>query len=351
MAPIEAWPKTREGWHHAWTRFGDLEAGRAKVASPEPAAAHLSTRPDDIPATIAESLLSFGIVLQIAGLFPGYLGGASLAGAADQLALHAFFLAGFAVVAATLMSGHHRYWARASAFGIGLSALTLGFFLSDFGQVAAGTTTGGPGFTLSFVGWGFAAVGIGLAAASAARHSSLGRPTWRQPSLVVTLGALGLGTAATFAPSWDRFHLLASTTGQSATVTAGNVFSEPGAEMAANLLVMALVVVAAVLAASWTSRRIGALVLGGALVPMVGQLAAAVAQLTAPPGPSSFGISGAQAARTGLQITAGLTPAFYLYTAFIAVLVGYCVAQLWPAHPTEREADAPSGPTASFGLG
>jgi hypothetical protein len=98
------------------------------------------------------------------------------------------------------------------------------------------------------------------------------------------------------------------------------VFSNPGPVIAGNFAVMVAIVAVAALAALWRPARGGAVLLGGAIIPMVGQAISAILQLGGSSSPSTFGISSAAAARAGLTIHAGLTAAFWLYCAFLLML-------------------------------
>ncbi|HEX3308337.1 MAG TPA: hypothetical protein VHS32_18980, partial [Streptosporangiaceae bacterium] len=114
--PLERWPETPEGWTAAWTRFVTIEApdtivpvgrntppvGSGPVreggepgpfgndAVRTPAGVALSGKASRI---MAAALLGAGVVLGIAGLFPAYVGGASLAQQPDQVTPHAIYLA------------------------------------------------------------------------------------------------------------------------------------------------------------------------------------------------------------------------------------------------------------------
>jgi Na+/proline symporter len=55
-----------------------------------------------------------------------------------------------------------------------------------------------------------------------------------------------------------------------------------------------------------------------------------VVQLGEHVAPSQFGISSAEAARAGLTITSGVTPAFWIFCAFVVALIAMCVGMLLP---------------------
>jgi hypothetical protein len=143
-----------------------------------------------------------------------------------------------------------------------------------------------------------------------------------------------IGTAAAFAPSWDRYTLAIATTGTSQTITAGNAFDNPAMVIAGNVIVMLAVIVVAALAALWRPPRQGALLLAGAIVPLAAEVPSALIQVSQQAMPSMFGISSSQAAAAGLTISAGLTGIFWVFFVFVISLIVSC-AWLFtePAHP------------------
>jgi hypothetical protein len=143
-----------------------------------------------------------------------------------------------------------------------------------------------------------------------------------------------IGTAAAFAPSWDSYTLVASATGTSQTITAGNAFDNPAVVIAGNVIVMLTLVGVAALAALWRPARQGALLLAGAIVPLAAEVPAAMIQAGQQATPSMFGISSAQAAAAGLTISSGLTGIFWVFLVFVISLIVSC-AWLFtePEHP------------------
>ena len=143
-----------------------------------------------------------------------------------------------------------------------------------------------------------------------------------------------IGAAVTFAPSWDRYTLVASSSGTSQTLTAGNAFDNPGLVIAGNVLVMVAVVAVAVFAALWRPARHGALLLAGAIVPLAAEAASGIIQASTPATPAMFGISPAQATALGLTISTGLTAIFWVFFVFVISLLVSC-AWLFtePGHP------------------
>lgn len=358
---IEWWPDTPEGWNGAWTRFTRLEG-------PAPGAPGAPTAPagQDTPgsagqrlaaaaggtsprAVIAASLLAAGVVGGIAGLFPSYLSGVSLASQPANLVPHVIYLAAWAASAVAILLGGARLRAGA-LLGLGTSVVTFGFFFADAGQViAGGAHLMGAGLALGLAGWLVCTAGAVLALLprpSGARPRPAGRtalagmagmagligetglvkPDWRDRRTLLALGLAGaaaLGTAISFAPSWDSYTLR-TPTGVVHTLTAGNAFANPAPVIAGNVAVMAALVLAAVAAALWRPTRLGAALLAGAAIPMVAQAISALIQAGEAVSPAQFGISPAQAAQAGLTISSGLTPVFWVYGVFVVLLAVTC---------------------------
>jgi len=88
-------------------------------------------------------------------------------------------------------------------------------------------------------------------------------------------------------------------------------------------VMVALVLVAAV-AALWRPARLGAVLLAGAVIPMAAQAISALVQAGEAVSPTQFGISGAQAAASGLTISPGLTAVFWVYCVFVVALALTC---------------------------
>jgi hypothetical protein len=149
-------------------------------------------------------------------------------------------------------------------------------------------------------------------------------PGTRRSILTVAIAALAaLGAAITFAPSWDSYTLRTAT-GVAHTLTAGNAFSNPAAVIVGDVAVMVALVLVAVTASLWRPLRLGAALLAGAVIPMIGQGISALAQLGEATSPAQFGISNAQASQLGLTISQGVTPVFWFYCVFVVILAVLC---------------------------
>ena len=170
--PLEWWPETQEGWSAAWTRFAVLEApdeitpvGRNATRPGERTGAGLAsaTTAGRGGALAAALLLGVGVILGIAGLFPDYLGGTSLAAQPDNLVAHVIYLAAWTASGVLIVLGGTRLRVGA-LLATGLSIVTFGFFLADAGTpIAGGAHLAGAGLVLSLLGWLACAAGSALA--------------------------------------------------------------------------------------------------------------------------------------------------------------------------------------------
>jgi hypothetical protein len=356
---IEWWPDTPAGWQGAWSRFTGIETPGTivPVSQPAPAAGER--------AVIAVSLLAGGVACGIAGLFPGYLSGASLAQHPAELVPHVIYLAAWSASALLILLGGVRLRVGA-LLGLGTSIVTFGFFFADAGTViAGGAHLMGAGLVLGLAGWLACAAGSVTAfrlwpAGAPGRPLRPGnmpfgpgnRPFWRdgrplrqdrRTVLALTLATVAaLGTAVTFAPSWDSYTLR-TLTGAVQSLTAGNAFANPGPVIAGDVAVMVALVVVAAAAALWRPARLGAVLLAGAIVPMAAQAISALVQVGEATSPAQFGISPAQAAQAGLTISSGVTLVFWIYCAFIMALIVTCAWLLI----SPRRAAAAAAPLAA----
>jgi len=320
----------------------DPAYGQVDESVARPARMTLRTR-------IGAGLLGLGVVLGIVGLFPVYVAGASLASVSADLVPHLIYLAAWAVSAALiLLSGT---WRRAGAMlGLGVSAVTFGLFFADAGTpMADGAHLMGAGLIISILGWLACSAGAVLAVTgsglsfrrrSASRRGPGGgpaRPSQHEIVPAVTMILAAIGAAIAFAPSWDSF-LLTTTTGVSQTVTEGNAFANSAPVIIGDVLVMVLLVAVVIVAALWRPIRLGAALAIGALVPMVAQAISAIVQVGQVTSPLQFGVSQAQARALGLTIHNGLTPMFWVFCAFVGILILLCVWMLIAHDPAPETA-------------
>ena len=377
--PLEWWPETQEGWSAAWTRFAVLEApdgitsvGRTATRPGERtdaawAPANAAGRGGAIAAAL---LLGVGVALGIAGLFPDYLGGTSLASAPDNLFAHVIYLAAWTASGVLIALGGARVRVGA-LLAVGLSIVTFGLFLADAGTpIAGGAHLAGAGLVLSLVGWLVCAAGSTLAflirparnagpvpatgpvpapgpapagdpAGARGRLLTLGWPRGAALGPAVLLVLAGLGTAAAFVPSWDNFTLRTAA-GQTQTFAAGNAFADPGPVIAGNVVVMVALAAVIIAAALWRPARQGAVLLAGAIIPMAAQAISALIQVGEATSPTQFGFTPAQASALGLTVSNGLTPSFWIYSVLVVVLLVSCAWMLF-IPPTPHNVTVPAG--------
>jgi hypothetical protein len=337
--PLEWWPDTPEGWSGAWARFTSVEApGSIAPVGHSPApAARLA------PSVIASvALLVIGVVAGIAGLFPSYLSGASLASAADELVPHLIYLAAWAASAVLIVLGGAR--ARVGALlGVGVSIVAFGLFFADVGQaIAGGAQVAGGGLWLGLVSWLLCAAGTTVAFRLLPTGQP-GKPRGDEVGPVVMLMLAGLGAAIAFAPSWDSYSLHTAA-GATQSFTEGNAFANPWPVIVGNVAVMVLLVAVVATAALWRPIRFGAALLAGAIIPMVAQAISAFIQVSGPTSPSMFGISPSEAAAAGLRIDSGLTAAFWIYCAFVVAMIASCAWMVMTPRTAVAEPPRPQDP-------
>ncbi len=362
--PMEAWPETQEGWSAAWTRFSALEVPETITPAAQeraqggPLAQRLGATAGAGGGLTAALLLGVGTALGVFGLFPTYLNGASLASSPDNLTAHVIYLAVWAASAVLIALGGARLRIGA-LLATGLSLVTFGLFLSDAGTpLSGGAHLAGAGLVLSLLGWLACAAGSAMAfwlartsggeagpgPAAAGRLIPVGRLRSSGVGPAVLLILAGLGAAAAFAPAWDSFTLQTAS-GQSQTLTAGDAFAEPGWVIAGSVAVMVALAALVILSAFWRPARYGAVLLAGAIIPMAAQGISAIIQIGEPISPTQFGFSASQASQLGLTVSAGLTPAFWIYAVFVVVLVVSCAWMLFTPQPAAELA----GPGSAAG--
>ena len=275
-------------------------------------------------------------MLGIVGLFTNYLGG-SIASKPDELVPHAIYLAAWTASALLIATGPARQRIGA-LLGLGTSVVTFGLLAADLATALSAHSPAG-GMWPTLLGWLLATAG----AAAGYHRAAAGAPAKlraRETGPLLMLLLAGLGTAAAFAPSWDKFTITASN-GASRTITAGNAFANPGLVIAGDVLVMAALVAVVVVAALWRPARLGAALLAGATIPMAAQAISALVQLGEASPAQQVGLSPSQASAAGLTVTAGPTPVFWVYCIFVGALIACCAwLLLAPAQDPARPAPA-----------
>ena len=378
--PLEQWPETPVGWSAAWSRFNAVEAPGTIVhfgppADPAagPPAAPGSWRPAAGPSwragdstgsagarwsglrsagpLSAAILLATGVVCGLASLFPSYLSGGSLAHEPPELVPHVIYLAVWAASAVLIVSGGIRQ-RMGALLALGMSIVTFGFFFSDLGTVlSGGAHLLGAGLVLGLAGWLACTAGSVLAF----RLRSPDGPRklearQRGPLVTLVIAVLAaLGAAISFAPSWDSYTLRTAA-GLANSLTAGNAFANPGWVIVGDVAVMVTLVVVVALAALWRPVRLGAVLLAGAAIPMAAQAISALVQVSEPVSAADFGVSPAQAARLGLTISAGVTPAFWIYCAFVVALLMVGGWMFMPQRLRSRAGSLPAPVPATAGM-
>jgi hypothetical protein len=334
--PVAWWPETAEGWSGAWSRFTAMEPPGSVVrvgqrTAPAPAA--------NRAVIIAAALLGAGVLAGLIGLFPGYVGGASLASQAYELVPHLMYLAAWAAAGVLVLRGASRLQAGA-LLGVGVSVLTFGLFLADLGQVIGGQSAGA-GLVLTLVGW----LGCAAGSVTAFRLAAVGRPARplrRELGHIAMVVIAGLGAAFAFAPSWDSYVLRLGATGATYSVTEGNAFAAPGAVIAGNVIVMVGLVALVATAALWRPIRYGAVLLAGATIVLATQaISALVLQLGQGASAAQFGFTPQQAGQAGLTISSGFTPVFWVYCVFVVALSASCAWMFLTPDPDTAQPQAP----------
>ncbi|HEX9353251.1 MAG TPA: hypothetical protein VF933_05480 [Streptosporangiaceae bacterium] len=295
------------------------------------------------PLAAAIALVA-GVALGLAGLFPAYLSGASLAQQPAQLVPHVIYLAVWTASALLIASGGARQ-RMGALLAMGMSIVTFGFFFADLGAViSGGARLLGSGLVLGLAGWLACTAGSVLAFRLRSADAPRKLPG-RQVGPVLTLAAAALaaaGAATSFAPSWDSYTLRTAA-GLTHTLTAGNSFANPAPVIAGDVAVMVTLVAVVAAAALWRPVRLGAVLLAGAVIPMAAQAISALVQVSEPVSAADFGISPAQATQAGLTISTGLTAVFWIYCVFVLVLLMIGAWMAWPRRPVNRSSAWPAG--------
>jgi hypothetical protein len=341
--PVEWWPDTPEGWSGAWSRFASIEArGSIVPVGQEASPAVPGASQGAVLAAVA--LLAVGIACGIAGLFPVYVGGASLAAEPAELVPHLIYLAAWGASAALILKGGRRMRVGA-LLGLGVSAVTFGLFFADAGEaIPGGAHVMGLGLVLGLAGWLACAAGSVLAFRLRPAGAPMGapaKPRGDEIGPVVMLMLAAVGAAVAFAPSWDSYVLRAAS-GTSESITAGNAFANPAPVIVGDVVVMVALAAVVVMAALWRPIRYGAALLAGAIIPMVAQAISAFIQVGQATSPTLFGITPAQASAAGLTISNGLTPVFWIFCAFVVAMIASCAWMLMTPHSAVPEPPRPS---------
>jgi hypothetical protein len=283
-------------------QVGDLRSAQTPVlpqASPE---SRRTNRTRSLPVV----MLGAGIALGIAGLIPGYGGPTSIAKTPELLAPHVLYLAAWAASGTLIALGGTRLRVGA-LIGLGTSIVAFGRFFADFGYARVDRAVD-PGIVLGLVSWLACAIGSVLACrirpAGQAPAARPGRHGGHRVAGTITLLLAALGAAIAWVPPWDRIG----------SSTCCNAFDDPKLALVGDVAFLLAIAAVAIAVSFWRGPvRLGAALLGGAVVALVAQAIEAFIG----------------SARSG----DGLTPAAWIYSAFVAVLVVYCVRMIVTSAP------------------
>jgi hypothetical protein len=352
---------------------GRAAAARGSAAEPDGGDASRPRR-DAVIRLVAAGFLGIGVVLGVAGLFPAYFTGQSVVSTSDQLVPHLLYLATWAVAAVLVAGGKTR--ARIGALlGTGLSAVTFGLFASDLATGMSEHAGVGAGMVISLIGWIACAAGSVLAlrlrpsagavtveagstqtavgygtpasvygapvpaygtpvppyggggyggSAPATARAGIFKLRRSDAGTIALLTLCAIGAAASFVPSWDSYTIVQSSTGSSATQTAGNAFQNAGTVIFGDIACVIAIIGVAFLAGLWRPARHGAALLSGVIVAMAGQAISALIQVSHPASPELFDITPAQAQASGLSVSSGVTSIFWVFCLFVIAMALAC---------------------------
>jgi hypothetical protein len=271
----------------------------------------------DVAAAI---VLLVGIGLGAAALFPDfYSHGQSLADSNANLVFNIINLGGWMLAALLLLLGRTRMGAWLAA---GVSASTLGFYLADGGYVVRyGLHLAALGFWLGKTSWLVCATGTALALLAARRRGVLGRLAPGPVALPLVAAVAGIAAAVAYAPGWDRYHAVATTTGRTESFTNANAFHSPAAVIVGHVVIIAVLVIAPVLATLLQPGVGAAAALAGLIIPQVANLVANLVVLLQPVEASVFGATAAQAAAVKAVFSVRATPWFWAEAVAVGLLI------------------------------
>jgi hypothetical protein len=282
MADLPPWPDELLGVPGTGVRGSDDGRGLAAAATTAswPKRSLIErAKPGWRDVIVAGALLSLCVGLHIAAMFPAYSGNppAPVVSVPYQLAVYITLEVGWALAAALVLS---RVSVRGGvALGAGIGAVELGFLVADLASAGQLSARGAPGVWLALAGLGVGGAGVLLGASAVPMGNpqlSLheGSPHPRAVAQVI----VALVAVAAFLPSWDSYHVVSST-GQSATISLGNAFSQPGGIMAGELISALAIGVLCIFAAFWAPPAVGAWLTAGVVTAMTSQLISAVVQV------------------------------------------------------------------------
>jgi serine/threonine protein kinase len=278
-------------------------------------APHRHTAVSDPPGRrlAASALLGLGVILGLAGLFPRYWSGLTLASQPRELVRPLCYIVVWAAATIGVLRGPTvaRF---AALLGAGLGVVLFGFFFADLGYVISDHLKIGAGFVLSLLGW-LACTAGSVCALTVRVTPRSGSPRAAVTPLGLVMVSAAIGTAITFLPSWTKVTWVQH--GTSHTITSKGVLAMGGVIAAGNVVVIVALIAIAIVAAVRRPICDGAVMLAGAIVPMIA-------------GAAYFLILDSVRAyhHASIVVSYRESPDFWIYCLLLIVLVASCACTL-----------------------
>jgi hypothetical protein len=292
-----------------------------------------STGPGRADVTAALVILA-GVGLGIAALFPDfYHGGHSLASDNATLVYNLINFGGWALAAMLVLLARNAMGAWLAA---GVTASTLGFYLLDTGAVARyGTHIAATGFWLGQANWVVCAAGTLGALYAARSRGVLGGIKLGPVALPLLAAVAGIGAAVAYAPGWDRYRIVAGTTGRSVSFTNPDAFHNPAAVIVGHVVVIVVLVVAPVLATLLQPGVGAAAALAGLAIPQVANVAQGLTGLLGSVAPATVGLTAEQVSSLRATLSVRATPWFWAEAVAVGLLLLVFLARVLTLRPEE----------------
>jgi serine/threonine protein kinase len=307
-------------WDQIPTRLSPSSAASPRDVPQQPGpgrkvASHRHTVASSPPGrrVTASALLGLGVILGLAGLFPRYWTGLTLASQLRELVRPLCYIVVWAAATIGVLRG--TTVARSAALlGTGLGAVLFGFFFADLGYVISEHLKIGAGFVLSLLGWLACTAGSACALTVRVTPRSGSPRAGVTPLGLVTVSA-AIGTAVTFLPPWTKVTWVQH--GISHTITAKGSLAMGGVVAAGNVLVIVALIAIAIVAAVRRPIRDGTVMLAGAIVPMIA-------------GAAYFLILDSVRAyhQASIVLSYRETPDFWIYCPLLMLLITSCACML-----------------------
>lgn len=290
--------------------------------------------------TVAALILIGGVGIGLAALFPPYYaGGSSLSSTTANLLYNTIRFAGWAVAALLIAL---RRTGVGTWLAVGVTAASLGYYGTNTGYVARyGAHVAGTGFWLGQASWVVCAAGT-LAGIAAARYSGVfGAPRRTQPAFPLLVAVGAIAAAVAYSPGWTHYHLFAATTGRHEDITLGNAFHNPGWVIAANVIILTVLVVGPVVVMTLRPSALAAAALAGLMIPQIANLASEIVVATSPADPRMLGGTSQQLTRLHETLTVNPTAWFWFEAIAIGALSLLCLARVLITDPEDTVASPP----------